>query len=162
MEREQLPVKQFEEELLSSIRDNPVVLIKGATGCGKTTQVPQFILDRFIRGGQASDCNIVVTQVPPWQERAAVSFEKAGSDWTLSLQPRRISAVSVAERVAYERGEDLGKSCGYSVRFESVLPRPHASILFCTVGNRRTGWRHKPPYHTLTCQQGLVGSHDFC
>lgn len=42
--------------------------------------------------------------------------------------------MSVAERVAYERGEDLGKSCGYSVRFESVLPRPHASILFCTVG----------------------------
>lgn len=56
--------------------------------------------------------------------------------WSLSdcLQPRRISAVSVAERVAYERAEDIGKSCGYSVRFESVLPRPHASILFCTVG----------------------------
>ncbi|XP_035771825.1 ATP-dependent RNA helicase A [Neolamprologus brichardi] len=45
-----------------------------------------------------------------------------------------ISAVSVAERVAFERAEDLGKSCGYSVRFESVLPRPHASVLFCTVG----------------------------
>lgn len=49
-------------------------------------------------------------------------------------QPRRISAVSVAERVAYERGEEPGKSCGYSVRFESILPRPHASIMFCTVG----------------------------
>lgn len=42
--------------------------------------------------------------------------------------------MSVAERVAYERGEDVGKSCGYSVRFESALPRPHASVLFCTVG----------------------------
>ncbi|CAF92278.1 unnamed protein product, partial [Tetraodon nigroviridis] len=110
VERDQLPVKQFEEEILSTIDTNSVVLIRGATGCGKTTQVPQFILDRFIKGGRASDCNIVVTQ------------------------PRRISAVSVAERVAYERGEDPGKSCGYSVRFESVLPRPHASILFCTVG----------------------------
>lgn len=49
-------------------------------------------------------------------------------------QPRRISAVSVAERVAYERGEQPGQSCGYSVRFESVLPRPHASVMFCTVG----------------------------
>lgn len=59
--------------------------------------------------------------------------------WSLSdcLQPRRISAVSVAERVAYERAEDIGKSCGYSVRFESVLPRPHASILFCTVGTSK-------------------------
>uniref|UniRef100_I3IUS8 RNA helicase n=2 Tax=Oreochromis niloticus TaxID=8128 RepID=I3IUS8_ORENI len=110
MEREQLPVKQFEEEIMAAIDKSPVVIIRGATGCGKTTQVPQYILDRFIKGGRASDCNIVVTQ------------------------PRRISAVSVAERVAFERAEDLGKSCGYSVRFESVLPRPHASVLFCTVG----------------------------
>ncbi|KAG8132820.1 putative ATP-dependent RNA helicase A-like protein [Naja naja] len=51
-----------------------------------------------------------------------------------SLRPRRISAVSVAERVAYERGEEPGNSCGYSVRFESMLPRPHASVMFCTVG----------------------------
>uniref|UniRef100_A0A1A7WG96 RNA helicase n=1 Tax=Iconisemion striatum TaxID=60296 RepID=A0A1A7WG96_9TELE len=109
-ERDQLPVKRFEEEIMAAIDQNPVVIIRGATGCGKTTQVPQYILDRFIKGGRASDCNIVVTQ------------------------PRRISAVSVAERVAYERGEDLGKSCGYSVRFESMLPRPHASVLFCTVG----------------------------
>ncbi|CAK6980770.1 ATP-dependent RNA helicase A, partial [Scomber scombrus] len=108
--REQLPVKQFEDEIMAAVDSSPVVIIRGATGCGKTTQVPQYILDRFIKGGRASDCNIVVTQ------------------------PRRISAVSVAERVALERGEDLGKSCGYSVRFESVLPRPHASIMFCTVG----------------------------
>ncbi|KAM9845216.1 ATP-dependent RNA helicase A isoform 1-T2 [Aulostomus maculatus] len=109
-ERDQLPVKHFEEEIMEAISTNSVVIIRGATGCGKTTQVPQYILDRFIKSGRASDCNIVVTQ------------------------PRRISAVSVAERVAFERGEDLGKSCGYSVRFESILPRPHASIMFCTIG----------------------------
>ncbi len=33
-----------------------------------------------------------------------------------------------------ERWEDLGNSCGYSVRFESILPRPYGSLLFCTVG----------------------------
>ncbi|XP_036452301.1 ATP-dependent RNA helicase A isoform X1 [Colossoma macropomum] len=109
-EREQLPVKKFEEEIMNAVHRNPVVIIRGATGCGKTTQVPQYILDYYIQGGRASECNIVVTQ------------------------PRRISAVSVAERVAFERGEEVGKSCGYSVRFESILPRPHASVLFCTVG----------------------------
>nr|DBA18011.1 TPA: hypothetical protein GDO54_016309 [Pyxicephalus adspersus] len=109
-DRESLPVKKFESEILSAIHNNPVVIIRGATGCGKTTQVPQYILDEFIHNDRAAQCNIVVTQ------------------------PRRISAVSVAERVAFERGEDIGKSCGYSVRFESVLPRPHASVLFCTVG----------------------------
>lgn len=62
-ERDQLPVKQFEEEIMAAIDNNPVVIIRGATGCGKTTQVPQYILDRFIKGGRASDCNIVVTQV---------------------------------------------------------------------------------------------------
>lgn len=65
LERDQLPVKHFEEEILSTIDSSPVVLVRGATGCGKTTQVPQFILDRFIKGGRASDCNIVVTQVAP-------------------------------------------------------------------------------------------------
>lgn len=50
------------------------------------------------------------------------------------FQPRRISAISVAERVASERCEPLGNSIGYSVRFDTVLPRGQASILFCTVG----------------------------
>ncbi|NXC79990.1 DHX9 helicase, partial [Cercotrichas coryphoeus] len=109
-EREALPVKNFESEILDAIHHNSVVVIRGATGCGKTTQVPQYILDEYIRTDRAAECNIVVTQ------------------------PRRISAVSVAERVSYERGEEPGQSCGYSVRFESVLPRPHASIMFCTVG----------------------------
>lgn len=62
-ERDQLPVKHFEEEIMAAIDNNPVVIIRGATGCGKTTQVPQYILDRFIKRGRASDCNIVVTQV---------------------------------------------------------------------------------------------------
>ncbi|KAM6327731.1 ATP-dependent RNA helicase A isoform 2-T2 [Podargus strigoides] len=109
-EREALPVKNFESEILDAVRDNSVVVIRGATGCGKTTQVPQYILDEYIKTNRAAECNIVVTQ------------------------PRRISAVSVAERVSYERGEEPGQSCGYSVRFESVLPRPHASVMFCTVG----------------------------
>ncbi|XP_072724009.1 ATP-dependent RNA helicase A isoform X4 [Ciconia boyciana] len=109
-EREALPVKNFESEILDAICHNSVVVIRGATGCGKTTQVPQYILDEYIKTNRAAECNIVVTQ------------------------PRRISAVSVAERVSYERGEQPGQSCGYSVRFESVLPRPHASVMFCTVG----------------------------
>ncbi|XP_056211943.1 ATP-dependent RNA helicase A isoform X5 [Falco biarmicus] len=109
-EREALPVKNFESEILDAICHNSVVVIRGATGCGKTTQVPQYILDEYIKTNRAAECNVIVTQ------------------------PRRISAVSVAERVSYERGEQPGQSCGYSVRFESVLPRPHASVMFCTVG----------------------------
>lgn len=52
----------------------------------------------------------------------------------LVTQPRRISAISLAERIAFERGEAVGTSVGYCVRFETVYPRPYGSILFCTVG----------------------------
>lgn len=62
-ERDQLPVKNFQEEIMNAIHHNPVVVIRGATGCGKTTQVPQYILDYFIKNNRAADCNIVVTQV---------------------------------------------------------------------------------------------------
>lgn len=42
--------------------------------------------------------------------------------------------MSIAERVANERCEPLGQSIGYSVRFETALPRPFGSVLYCTVG----------------------------
>ncbi|CAN8020629.1 unnamed protein product [Ixodes persulcatus] len=109
-ERYQLPVYNSYDSILDAIHHSPIVIIRGATGCGKTTQVPQYILDSYINQGIGAECCIVVTQ------------------------PRRISAVSVAERIAEERSEELGQSAGYSVRFESVLPRPYGSILFCTVG----------------------------
>ncbi|XP_068625736.1 dosage compensation regulator mle isoform X2 [Battus philenor] len=109
-ERSQLPVYSMKNEIMEAINENSVIIIRGNTGCGKTTQVCQYILDDYIASGQGAWANICVTQ------------------------PRRISAISVAERVANERCEELGNSVGYSVRFESVLPRPYGSILFCTVG----------------------------
>ena len=73
-------------------------------------QIPQYILDAYIEAGRGAQCNIVCTQ------------------------PRRISAITIAERVADERCEPLGTATGYSVRFESVFPRPYGGILYCTVG----------------------------
>lgn len=68
---------------------NEVLIIQGPTGCGKTTQVPQFILDDCRSRNQL--CNIIVTQ------------------------PRRIAAISVAHRVCEERNWGLGTVCGYQV-----------------------------------------------
>lgn len=56
-------MKNFESEILDAIRHNSVVVIRGATGCGKTTQVPQYILDEYIKTSRAAECSIVVTQV---------------------------------------------------------------------------------------------------
>ncbi|XP_053677037.1 dosage compensation regulator isoform X2 [Anopheles nili] len=108
--REKLPIAAMRKQIMQAVNDNPVVLIRGKTGCGKTTQIAQFILEDYINSGQGAYCNVCVTQ------------------------PRRISAISVSERIANERCENLGVSVGYSVRFDSVLPRPFGSILFCTIG----------------------------
>lgn len=51
----------------------------------------------------------------------------------MCIQPRRISAVSVAERVAAERGEPIGESVGYNIRLESA-GGAHSSLVFCTNG----------------------------
>lgn len=68
-------------------------------------------------------------------ERLFVLLEKEAIRFVFPLfQPRRISAISIAERVASERAEMLGTSVGYSVRFETVMPRPYGAIMYCTVG----------------------------
>ncbi|KAG9273415.1 ATP-dependent RNA helicase DHX36 [Astyanax mexicanus] len=110
--REKLPSYSMREELVELIEANRVVVVSGETGCGKTTQVTQFILDDYIQRGVGSLCRVVCTQ------------------------PRRISAISVAERVAAERAEAVGegKSCGYQIRLQSQLPRKQGSVLYCTTG----------------------------
>ncbi|XP_066565587.1 ATP-dependent DNA/RNA helicase DHX36 [Amia ocellicauda] len=110
--REKLPSYGMRRELVDLIRKNQVVVVSGETGCGKTTQVPQFILDDYIEREMGSLCRVVCTQ------------------------PRRISAISVAERVAVERAESCGdgNSSGYQIRLQCQLPRKQGSILYCTTG----------------------------
>ncbi|KAG7099212.1 hypothetical protein E1B28_001079 [Marasmius oreades] len=108
--RATLPVYTRSDVILSTINKNDVTILMAATGSGKTTQVPQIILDSYIDRGEGARCNILCTQ------------------------PRRLAALSVADRVAKERHEALGKSVGYEVRFEGKPPEEHGSLNFCTTG----------------------------
>lgn len=110
----QLPIGGITDEILQSITNNDVTIIAAGTGSGKTTQVPQLILDHctatVLDTGVALPTRVLVTQ------------------------PRRIAAISIAKRVADEREQRLGAQVGYSVRFESVHPKNDESVLFCTGG----------------------------
>ena len=107
--RRKLPAFSQKEDLLQQVNDHRVLVVSGETGCGKTTQLPQFILEEEIAAGRGAECNIICTQ------------------------PRRISAISVAQRVADERGEHLGQSVGYQIRLESKRSND-TRLLFCTTG----------------------------
>lgn len=105
-----LPMNECRSQVLSMIAENQYSIVVGATGSGKSTQVPQMLLDDAIKRDIGATCNVICTQ------------------------PRRIAATSVARRVAAERNEEAGMSVGYSVRFDSNLPQPGGSILYCTTG----------------------------
>eukprot|EP01026_Neomeris_dumetosa_P018383 TRINITY_DN17195_c0_g1_i4.p1 TRINITY_DN17195_c0_g1~~TRINITY_DN17195_c0_g1_i4.p1 ORF type:complete len:394 (-),score=58.26 TRINITY_DN17195_c0_g1_i4:14-1195(-) len=107
--RKQLPAWAQQDEIIEAVKKNQVVLVSGATGCGKTTQIPQFVLEQQIKEGRGSETFMVCTQ------------------------PRRISALSVAERVAQERGESVGGTVGYQIRLEDISST-RTQLLFCTTG----------------------------
>ncbi|KAM4625880.1 ATP-dependent RNA helicase TDRD9 [Polymixia lowei] len=102
-----LPITKNRQELISHIENNSVVIIRGATGSGKTTQLPQFILDHYSQ--KNASCNIVVTQ------------------------PRKIGATSIARWVAAERKCTLGSLVGYQVGLEKMATE-HTQLIYMTTG----------------------------
>ncbi|TWU71680.1 hypothetical protein ED733_001698 [Metarhizium rileyi] len=111
--RMQLPMWQFRPQVLKAVDDNQVVIVCGETGCGKSTQVPAFLLEHELSQGR--HCKIYCTE------------------------PRRISAISLARRVSDELGEnkgDLGSNrslVGYSIRLEANTSRD-TRLVFATTG----------------------------
>ena len=85
-----LPIWQIHAPITGALRSGNRLVLVAPTGSGKTTQVPQMLLD----AGLAGDKKIVV------------------------LQPRRVAARTVAARVAWERGGKLGAEVGYQIRFD--------------------------------------------
>lgn len=89
-QRQFLPAYAVREEVLRIIRENPVVIIVGETGSGKTTQLTQYL-----------------------HEDGYSKYGMVGC-----TQPRRVAAMSVAKRVSDEMNTVLGEEIGYSIRFE--------------------------------------------
>eukprot|EP01062_Namystynia_karyoxenos_P043667 TRINITY_DN31979_c0_g1_i1.p1 TRINITY_DN31979_c0_g1~~TRINITY_DN31979_c0_g1_i1.p1 ORF type:complete len:590 (+),score=160.93 TRINITY_DN31979_c0_g1_i1:75-1844(+) len=91
----ELPVSAARQGIIDIVRKHGALVLIGETGSGKTTQVPQFVLDAL---GDSCRC-VAITQ------------------------PRRLAAVTVAKRVAEEQGVELGGRVGYAVRFDDKSSR---------------------------------------
>ena len=105
--RKSLPAWDKRQEVLSAVQDYQVTLLSGETGCGKSTQVPQFLLDAN------PHCNILVAQ------------------------PRKIAAISLCKRVQEERGWNSGaqQEVGFHVPLERHRGgKGSARLTFCTTG----------------------------
>lgn len=109
---EVLPVlnEHVASNILNTIKENDLTIITAATGSGKTTQIPQMIFDEYINADNGSMCYIACTQ------------------------PRRVSTISVAKRVASERLLPLGDEVGYNVRFDNETPKHRCGINYMTNG----------------------------
>lgn len=102
--RLKLPVVAEEQVIMEAINENPVVVITGETGSGKTTQVPQFLYE----AGYAQEKLIGITE------------------------PRRVAAISMSKRVAQEMNL-TEKEVSYLIRFEGNVT-PETKIKFMTDG----------------------------
>lgn len=116
-----LPMYNYREELLNVIRKNAVTVICAETGAGKTTQCPQYILEDAVL--EEEEVSIICTQ------------------------PRHISAISVAERVAEEMASE--KYVGYQIRMESKRTS-HTKLLFVTTGVILRRLQDDPTLHGIT------------
>eukprot|EP00418_Pyrodinium_bahamense_P087002 CAMPEP_0179052960 /NCGR_PEP_ID=MMETSP0796-20121207/22024_1 /TAXON_ID=73915 /ORGANISM="Pyrodinium bahamense, Strain pbaha01" /LENGTH=1127 /DNA_ID=CAMNT_0020749537 /DNA_START=83 /DNA_END=3469 /DNA_ORIENTATION=- len=116
--REKLPAFLQRQEVIEAVRDHQVVLLSGETGCGKSTQVPQLILDA------CPEAKILV------------------------MQPRKLAATTLAERIAKERCQRLGQDVGYIVPFETKAAS--ARLLFTTLGVFRRRMLNDPNLKGIT------------
>ncbi|KAM7349281.1 putative ATP-dependent RNA helicase DHX57 [Cochliomyia hominivorax] len=114
--RQNLPAFSKMLDILNLLETSQILVISGETGCGKSTQVPQFILDNwFFKSSQLDN-----SQKMPHVE-------------VICTQPRRLSAIGVAERVADERAERIGQTVGYQIRLENKISSA-TRLTFCTTG----------------------------
>lgn len=108
-QRQKLPAWQVRENVVQTVTQNQVTIIAGETGSGKSTQSVQFILDDLYSKGYGRAANIICTQ------------------------PRRISALGLADRVSDERCTKIGTEVGYSIRGENKVSK-QTKITFVTTG----------------------------
>ena len=106
--REELPIFYYKKTITDMLLNNNIVLITGETGSGKSTQLPQYVYDSVEINKQVLEKNIENGNSP--------------IDNNLNIvitQPRRVAAISMAKRIAFERGTAfINDYISYTIRFD--------------------------------------------
>ncbi|KAL3467124.1 P-loop containing nucleoside triphosphate hydrolase protein [Aspergillus heterothallicus] len=136
--RKNLPIFANGDEIRQHLRKNDVMLLIGETGSGKSTQIPQFLVDE-------KWCRPTKTTIV--KEDGSEKESMVGGCIAIT-QPRRVAAISLARRVAEEMGTPLGNSSpaskvGYSVRFDTSTS-PSTRVKFLTEGMLLQEMLHDP------------------
>jgi HrpA-like RNA helicase len=137
-----LPIAAFRDELVSQVARHTVTVVKSETGSGKSTQIPAYLLETGLlahavaRGVGVAEAAAGVTgaagaRLPPvfippelWGSREPRIYV---------TQPRRVAAVTLAQRVAAERGTTVGGIVGYRIGHDAVATAA-TRVTFCTTG----------------------------
>lgn len=112
-----LPIAQCATEIVECVRNNFVTIVVGETGSGKSTQLPQYLVD---------DTKLHDLLLPATANTTPLRV--------YITQPRRMAAVAMARRVAEERGAEVGHDVGYAIRFDDHSSRDATIIKFVTDG----------------------------
>ncbi|KAJ5988593.1 ATP-dependent RNA helicase prh1 [Penicillium waksmanii] len=137
-QRKKLPIFGHADEIRQKLRDQDVMLLVGETGSGKSTQIPQFLVNEFW-------CRPTDTKIT--KKDGSERSVKVGGCIAIT-QPRRVAAITLARRVAEEMGTPLGSSSpaskvGYSVRFDTSTS-PSTRVKFLTEGMLLQEMLHDP------------------
>ena len=140
--RKNLPIFPHGDEIRHHLRQNDVMLLVGETGSGKSTQIPQFLVDE-------AWCRPTTTSIPQAQGDDEGNRKEVVVGGCIAItQPRRVAAISLARRVAEEMGTPLGSSSpaskvGYSVRFDTSTS-PNTRVKYLTEGMLLQEMLHDP------------------
>ncbi|KAJ1918051.1 hypothetical protein H4219_002831 [Mycoemilia scoparia] len=113
--KKSLPITAARDEIISTLESSQVIIVKGDTGCGKSTQVPQFLVEHLLKSKCYNGTEVICTQ------------------------PRRISVTSISSRISQEMRDpnsEVGGTdslVGYQIRMESQKSWANM-LLFCTTG----------------------------
>jgi hypothetical protein len=131
-----LPVCGMEGEVMEAVANHDVVIVCGATGSGKTTQIPQFLYEAGY-GTPAAGLERVDSGAAPRGDAAPQPLYRGFPGLIAVTQPRRVAAVAMAERVAAELGTQVGGKSGvvgYQVRYDSATVTAATRLKFMTDG----------------------------